>query len=120
MKTRKTSEQASSPIRASDSARPAASRRRWPHVLLALACGSALAWAWSALPPTLARGPYLQSASATGITVVFRTSSAAASTLRYGTHAGPPWEFVTSDASATTHTFALTQLTPGTRYFYEI
>jgi PKD repeat protein len=101
------------------SARPRGAGR-WLQALLLVSCGSALAWAWSALPPSLVRGPYLQSASESGITVVFRTSTAATSTLRYGTQAGPPWDHELTGASATTHVFELTGLRPGTRYAYEI
>ena len=57
-----------------------ATRGRRLHVLIALCSVSALALAWNTLPPALTRGPYLQSASATGITVVFRTSTAETST----------------------------------------
>src|SRR5262245_60547648 len=94
--------------------------RRLPRALLVLCSASVLALAWSALPPNLTRGPYLQSASATGITVVFQTSTADTSTLRYGTRPGPPWDFEVSGASATTHVFPLTALQPGTRYYYEV
>ena len=94
--------------------------KRWLRALLVLCFGSVLARAWSVLPPSLTRGPYLQSTSTTGITVVFRTSSAATSTLRYGREAGPPWEFELSDASAITHVFRLSDLRPETRYSYEI
>jgi len=89
-------------------------------VLPALLFGSVLAWAWSAAPATLPRGPYLQSPTSTGITVVFRTSSSTATTLRYGTRMGPPWDFTKSDSSATNHVFTLTGLRPETRYYYEI
>src|SRR5262245_14793669 len=94
--------------------------RRWLHAALALSAGTVLAWAWSALPATLTRGPYLQSTSSTGITVVFRTSAAGTSTLRYGTRQGPPWDFEVAGPSATNHVIALTNLRPGTRYYYEV
>jgi hypothetical protein len=100
--------------------RPSARTRRWSHVAAALLFGSVLAWAWSAAPATLPRGPYLQSATSTGITVVYRTSSSTATTLRYGTRVGPPWDFQVSDSSATNHVFTLTGLRPETRYYYEV
>lgn len=100
---------------------PSRGRRRlgW-HALLAVSLASALALAWNALPPSLTRGPYLQNSSDTGITVVFKTSSAAPGTLRYGTQLGPPWDNEINGASTSTHVFTLTDLRPGTRYHYQI
>jgi hypothetical protein len=39
--------------------------------------------------------------------LVCKTSTAAALTLRYGEHAGPPWTGEASSPSGTTHVFEL-------------
>ncbi len=88
--------------------------------LSVLCFGAVLTWAWRAAPPALSRGPYLQSTSDTGVTVVFQTSSAATSAVRYGTKLGPPWEFERTAPSGTTHVIQLSGLQPDTKYFYEV
>ncbi len=98
----------------------ASRRRRALRVVPALLLGAALTWAWRSAAPSLTRGPYLQDTSATGTTLVFRTSSSATSVVRYGTHPGPPWEGELSGASQTTHVFQLAGLRPETTYHYEI
>ncbi len=85
-----------------------------------LVCGALLSWAWVSAPPTLTRGPYLQNATAGGITLVCKTGTSASVTLRYGEQAGPPWEGETSSAAGTTHVFTLTGLRPETTYAYEL
>ena len=92
-------------------------RRRIALVLLACLLVS---WAWVSAPPALTRGPYLQSVSPSGITLVCRTSAASALTLRYGEQAGPPWTGEKSSPAGTTHVFALDGLRPETRYVYEL
>lgn len=66
------------------------------------------------------RGPYLQSASASRITVRWRTQSAGASEVRYGTVLGSLTERVTSRAPTKEHIVHLTGLKPDTTYFYSI
>ncbi len=90
------------------------------RVLSILCLTGALSWAWRPETPALTRGPYLQDASATGAVLVCNTSSVSATTLRYGRHAGPPWEFERSSSAGTTHVFALEDLRPDTRYTYEL
>jgi len=97
-----------------------ARQRRSARLLLPLASALVLAWAWQSAPPTLVRGPYLQSPGTTGITVVFRTSSAAAGVVRYGPQQGPPWEFEKTSPSGTRHVVTLTGLQPDTRYYYSV
>jgi MYXO-CTERM domain-containing protein len=82
--------------------------------------GALLAWAWVGAPTELTRGPYLQDASDGGITVVCKTSAPAELTLRHGERAGPPWVGEARSPAGTTHVFALTDLRPETRYFYEL
>jgi len=94
-------------------------KHRCRIALVLLSC-LLLSWAWVSAPPALTRGPYLQSASASGITLVCRTSAASALTLRYGEQAGPPWTGEKSSPAGTTHVFALDGLRPETRYVYEL
>src|SRR5262245_32242668 len=92
----------------------------WWRALSLLCPGAVLTWAWQSGPPLLTRGPYQQSLSATGITIVCKTGGATAVTLRYGEHAGPPWEGVRASPAGTTHVFALKDLRPETTYVYEL
>ncbi len=89
--------------------------------ILSILCSCAvLAWAWRGAPAGLTRGPYLQASGATTVKLVCRTSAETVVTLRYGRHAGPPWERETSSASGTTHVFELADLRPERRYAYEL
>lgn len=90
------------------------------RILSILFCGALLSWAWVAVPTTLTRGPYLQKASAGGITLVCKTGTAAVVTLRYGEVAGPPWTGEANSPSGTTHVFTLNSLRPETSYAYEL
>src|SRR6185503_12110550 len=94
--------------------------RGWPRVVSLLSCVLLLAWSWRFVPPTLTRGPYLQNPSATAVTVVFKTSSAAATTVRYGPHSGIAWESSKASPSGTTHVVELSGLRPDTQYFYQV
>ncbi len=69
--------------------------------------------------PVLQRGPYLQKASETALTICWRTSSAGAGRVRFGTNEGNLTN-VRTGPSATNHRIRLTNLTPATTYFYEI
>src|SRR5437867_4220017 len=67
----------------------------------------------------LLRGPYLQSASSTGITIRWRTDEATSSVVFYGTETSEFW--ASSDAKPTTeHIVRITGLTPGTAYHYSV
>jgi len=90
------------------------------RALSALSCCLLLAWAWASSPVLLTRGPYLQSPSATGLTLVCRTDRVCAVTLRCGEQPGPPWELETTSAPGTTHVFELAELRPETRYDYQL
>ncbi len=66
------------------------------------------------------RGPYLQKASPSSMTVKWRTSTATESTIVYGTDINN-LDQTFSDAAATTeHEVSLTGLEPATVYYYEL
>ena len=75
--------------------------------------------AWSNLPQ-VTRGPYLQMATDSAITVRWRTSAATTGRVVYGTSP----EALTSGVSvvpiSTEHELRLTGLTPATRYYYAV
>ncbi len=68
----------------------------------------------------LTRGPYLQLADATGITVVFRTDSPAMGSVRYGTSGGPLSGLVSDPMPTSMHALRLSGLLPATSYGYEV
>lgn len=76
----------------------------------------------NALPTsgTLTRGPYLQKASPTAMTVRWRSSGIIAGRVRYGTNAADLASFVDESSSGIEHEVRLTGLTAGTKYFYSI
>ena len=75
-------------------------------------------------PPTggalLTRGPYLQKATPTGITIRWRTSAAVTSKVTYGTNPGNLSLSVAVSGTRTEHTVTLTGLTANTRYYYSV
>ena len=75
--------------------------------------GNAEAWA-------AVRGPYLQSASATRMTVRWRTATTSKSEVRYGTAVGALSKRATSSTVTKDHVVHITGLTPDTTYFYSI
>jgi len=64
------------------------------------------------------RGPYLQQASATGITVRWRTETDRDAVLRYGTDPSNLDQFAGDPTASTEHAITLTGLIPDTRYYY--
>jgi len=72
------------------------------------------------LPPTILRGPYLQSGSHDRMTVKWRTDNNSDTILRYGDAPGNLTQTVTITESVTDHTVTLTGLMPATRYYYQI
>ena len=97
--------------------------KRASFLLLCVALVAALPLADSILHSATAanvnRGPYLQSASQTGITIVWNTDQAFGCALRYGKHP----ESLDSEVSlgaGNVHVAVLTNLQPDTKYFYEI
>jgi acid phosphatase type 7 len=69
---------------------------------------------------TLTRGPYLQMANQTAITIRWRTGSGADSKVELGTSYGTYPIVVTDASSVTEHIIRVTGLTPDTKYYYRI
>ena len=72
---------------------------------------------------SLLRGPYLQKAAPTQITIRWRGSLSAVGRVRYGTNVSNLNQFVdeaVAPASPFDHVVALTGLTPATTYFYSV
>jgi len=82
---------------------------------IALACVSVPVQAQS-----LSRGPYLQNGSTTAVTVRWRTSSNAASVVRFGTSASNLDQTVSNTTAKTEHELRLTGLSPNTKYYYSV
>src|SRR2546423_11433448 len=80
-------------VRAGEFARPR---------MLGAVCLLLAASAFSAVP-TVVRGPYLQSGSATGLTVCWRTSLPTSSRVRYGTNVASLNAFTFNGAVVTNH-----------------
>ena len=71
--------------------------------------------------PALSRGPYLQKAAPSAMTVCWRTSLPSGGRVRYGTVANALTAFADEQAGVRTdHTVRLTGLAPGTRYYYRV
>jgi len=71
-------------------------------------------------PPTITRGPYLQSATPHSIIVRWRTNRPVNSRVRYGTGEANLDQVADDAVSTSEHTVALTNLLPDTRYSYSI
>ncbi|CAG0929230.1 partial Alkaline phosphatase, partial [Planctomycetaceae bacterium] len=69
---------------------------------------------------SLTRGPYLQAAGQSTITLVWNIDVSAPCVLRWGTKPAPAWENVQSLEAARVHSVTLNALRPDTRYFYEV
>jgi len=76
------------------------------------------------LPPTidatLTRGPYLQTATRTGITIRWRTGTATDSRVRWGPAPGDLPNVADLPALTTEHVVPITGLDAGTRYYYSV
>lgn len=68
----------------------------------------------------VARGPYLQLGTATGITIRWRTATPTDSRVLYGESQGRLIFAVSAGALTTEHSVRLTNLNPGTKYFYAV
>jgi MYXO-CTERM domain-containing protein len=66
------------------------------------------------------RGPYLQSATPTQVTVRWRMSPPFAGRLSYGTSPGALTTILDSPSAAGDHAVTITGLAPGTRYHYAV
>ena len=92
--------------------------KRLPQLLalsLGLACASVLSAA-----TTIVRGPYLQSATPTSMVVRWRTDIAEASAVSYGVARNELTENSKAFGVSTEHIVQLSNLKPGTRYFYSV
>ena len=69
---------------------------------------------------SLTRGPYLQAAGQSTMTLVWNLNVTATGVLRWGTLPGPDWENVQQLEASRVHVVTLNELRPGTRYFYEV
>jgi hypothetical protein len=70
--------------------------------------------------PIVTRGPYLQAGTPDAITIRWRTNSASASWVRFGTSPGELSASASSGTPATEHEVRLTGLSPATRYWYSV
>src|SRR5436190_19823225 len=73
-----------------------------------------------AAEPRVLRGPYLQMPAPTSMTVRWRTDVAGISRVQYGTEFGNLYAWVEGSVATTNHTVTLTNLLPGTFYYYSI
>lgn len=69
---------------------------------------------------TLLRGPYLQQATDTGVTVRWRTSNEQDAVVRFGTDATNLDRLARDLTVGTNHSIAIQELSPDTRYYYSI
>ena len=70
--------------------------------------------------PVITRGPYMNSALQSAITIRWRTDIATNSKVSYGTSAGSLTQSVTDNTSTTEHIVTLTGLITNTLYYYNI
>ncbi len=74
----------------------------------------------AAPPPRLTRGPYLQLGTTSNMVVRWRSKRVVDSRVRFGLAENVlEWE-ITDPAPVTEHILTLTNLTPDTKYFYEV
>lgn len=70
--------------------------------------------------PDLLRGPYLQMATPTSMTIRWRTNGLDRSRVRYGTDAGKLTSVIDDSTLVTEHIVNLEKLQPYTKYYYAI
>jgi len=71
-------------------------------------------------PPSLVRGPYLQSGSFDRMTVRWRTDQPANTVVHYGDAPNNLTQTLTINESVTEHVATITGLNPATKYYYQI
>ena len=86
---------------------------------IALLAGLVCAHLLSAAP-TVVRGPYLQSATPTSMVVRWRTDTTEASVVTYGTEKAKMTSTAKAEGVSAEHVVQLSNLTPGTTYFYAV
>jgi hypothetical protein len=92
-------------------------------VALRGAVRAVLLWCLCALPAfaaTITRGPFLQLADASGVTVVFKTDVPAIGTVRCFDVTPVVYRQVGDTVPTTTHVLRLANLTPSTQFHYEV
>jgi acid phosphatase type 7 len=95
---------------------PSSPQPLWLVALFAAFCFGA----FDANAQSVTRGPYLQRAGSTSITIHWRTSTPTASAIRYGTDSGDLALSVSDANPVTQHALTLVGLLPATRYYYAI
>lgn len=70
--------------------------------------------------PTLLRGPWLQTPTGTNIIIKWRTDASVPGQVKFGRFPLDLEYVVTASAASTDHRLVLTNLAPGTRYYYSI
>jgi hypothetical protein len=88
--------------------------------LAALAIAAAAAQATAARATTITRGPYLQCATPTSVTVRWRTSDSTDTRVSWGTKAGQLANGADDGVLTREHGLVLSDLEPGTRYWYGV
>ena len=73
-----------------------------------------------AVADTVARGPYLQIATPSGVVIRWRTTAPATSRVSYGTALGSLNSKIENPTLTTEHELAITGLASGRRYYYAI
>ncbi|MEZ5305197.1 MAG: cadherin-like domain-containing protein [Verrucomicrobiales bacterium] len=72
------------------------------------------------IPQAITRGPYLQTATADGMTLRWRTQFPAGSVVRYGSAPGSLTDTAQDLADKTEHSITIAGLAPDTRYYYSV
>ncbi len=70
--------------------------------------------------PNIIRGPYLQNGTPNSVTIMWRTSENTSSKVWYGTSLGILGRSVTDSGLKTNHTIWISELSPGTKYYYQV
>ena len=91
-----------------------------PSLTFAALSLAGLALALPALAQTITRGPYIQDASSTGISVRWRTSVAAGSRVDYGATPGAYTASIVDTTRVVDHEIRLSGLLPASRHAYAV
>jgi predicted phosphodiesterase len=71
------------------------------------------------LTPNFPRGPFIQNSTPSSVQIIWRTATPASSFVRYGFSPAVA-TVVTNEELVRTHVVTLTNLTPDTKYFYQV
>ena len=89
-------------------------------IVASIALASSLLISSTAFATTVTRGPYLQSASDSAITIHWRTDSSTNSVVKYGSSPSNLNQTVTVSGSTTEHIVELSGLSTSTQYYYSV